>query len=147
MAKIGKNEPCICGSGRKYKCCCDANDSKNSSQYKQMPRHEFWRLRYRSRRYLEHLSNKDLIQRHNDILTNLTLLTDELKIGFQSMNEEGKRWAELYTHLLEECSLRRFQIIDNLPKDEKSNPFPRYDLKGLDKAIKNFSRLNLKTGK
>ena len=23
--KVGRNEPCPCGSGRKYKCCCGAH--------------------------------------------------------------------------------------------------------------------------
>jgi tetratricopeptide (TPR) repeat protein len=26
MAKIGRNDPCLCGSGKKYKQCCLAND-------------------------------------------------------------------------------------------------------------------------
>lgn len=26
MEKIGRNEPCPCGSGKKYKCCCLAQD-------------------------------------------------------------------------------------------------------------------------
>ena len=26
MAKIGRNDPCACGSGKKYKKCCMAND-------------------------------------------------------------------------------------------------------------------------
>ncbi len=147
MVKIGKNEPCICGSGRKYKRCCGGSSAKDNSQYRQMPRHEFWRLRYRARRYLEHLSNEDLAQRHNDILKNLTLLTDELKIGFQRMDEEGQYWAEIHTHLLEECSLRGFNVVSNLLKDKNNNPFPQYDLKGLDKAINKFTRLNLQTGK
>ncbi|HZB93243.1 MAG TPA: SEC-C metal-binding domain-containing protein [Stellaceae bacterium] len=28
MAKIGRNEPCPCGSGKKYKRCCLAKDAK-----------------------------------------------------------------------------------------------------------------------
>jgi len=26
MAKIGRNDPCACGSGKKYKKCCMARD-------------------------------------------------------------------------------------------------------------------------
>lgn len=95
---------------------------------------------------MEHLSEEDLIQRHNDIIKNLTLLTDELKFGFLPMNEIGQLWSELYTHLLEECNLRRFDIINNLPKDAGNNPFPNYDLKGLDKSVEEFKRLNLQSG-
>lgn len=25
VTKIGRNSPCLCGSGKKYKKCCDAN--------------------------------------------------------------------------------------------------------------------------
>lgn len=28
MAKIGRNDPCPCGSGRKYKQCCLARDEQ-----------------------------------------------------------------------------------------------------------------------
>ncbi|MGH6681278.1 MAG: SEC-C metal-binding domain-containing protein, partial [Bradyrhizobium sp.] len=31
MAKIGRNEPCPCGSGRKYKQCCLAKDEAAAS--------------------------------------------------------------------------------------------------------------------
>jgi hypothetical protein len=27
MADIGRNDPCTCGSGKKYKKCCEAKDS------------------------------------------------------------------------------------------------------------------------
>ncbi len=27
MTKIGRNDPCPCGSGKKYKKCCEAKDS------------------------------------------------------------------------------------------------------------------------
>ena len=30
MAKIGRNEPCACGSGKKYKTCCEAKAQANS---------------------------------------------------------------------------------------------------------------------
>ena len=26
VAKVGRNDPCPCGSGKKYKKCCGAND-------------------------------------------------------------------------------------------------------------------------
>lgn len=26
MAKVGRNDPCLCGSGKKYKACCLAKD-------------------------------------------------------------------------------------------------------------------------
>jgi hypothetical protein len=29
MAKVGRNEPCPCGSGKKYKQCCEAKAGGN----------------------------------------------------------------------------------------------------------------------
>jgi hypothetical protein len=29
--KIGRNSPCACGSGKKYKKCCDKNNSENQT--------------------------------------------------------------------------------------------------------------------
>lgn len=31
-ARPGRNEPCLCGSGRKYKHCCLAKDEKKSAE-------------------------------------------------------------------------------------------------------------------
>jgi len=31
MAKTGRNDPCPCGSGRKYKRCCEAKERSQSS--------------------------------------------------------------------------------------------------------------------
>lgn len=31
--KIGRNDPCPCGSGRKYKKCCSGNESKRNTFY------------------------------------------------------------------------------------------------------------------
>jgi hypothetical protein len=32
MAKVGRNDPCPCGSGRKYKKCCEAKQAQGGSQ-------------------------------------------------------------------------------------------------------------------
>ena len=32
MARIGRNEPCPCGSGRKYKRCCLWKDKADSAE-------------------------------------------------------------------------------------------------------------------
>ena len=36
MVKIGRNEPCPCGSGKKYKKCCIKKSSKNTYEYKRI---------------------------------------------------------------------------------------------------------------
>lgn len=72
----------------------------------QMKRHEFWRMQYRRRRYLEHLSNEELEQRTKDVFCNLTVLSDKGQISFHPINEEGEYWMIMWTHLLEEFTLR-----------------------------------------
>jgi uncharacterized protein YcfJ len=32
MSKVGRNEPCPCGSGKKYKKCCDVAVQRRSSR-------------------------------------------------------------------------------------------------------------------
>jgi len=32
MARIGRNQPCPCGSGRKYKRCCLQKDNANGAE-------------------------------------------------------------------------------------------------------------------
>src|SRR5829696_1045600 len=147
MAKFGKNEPCFCKSGRKYKRCHGATKANNNIRYKPMPRQEFWRLRYRARRYLEHLSKEDLSKRANDIVHNMTSLRDDLKIGFPSIEEDGAYWGEAFTHLLEECGLRGLPLGDILSNDEKDNPLPNYEIQGLEETVKEVKQLNLQKGK
>jgi len=44
-------------------------------------RQEYWRRCYHARRYLECCSEDEIAQRMRDVLTNLTWLTGEGKIG------------------------------------------------------------------
>ena len=36
MAKTGRNEPCPCGSGRKYKACCEGADRGGTTRNRLM---------------------------------------------------------------------------------------------------------------
>ena len=114
-----------------------------------MPRHEFWRMKYRIRRYLEHLNEDDLVKRVKDLLANITALTkvdDTFKIGLQPIGEGGDYWIELLTHVLEECILREYEYP--APFAYKLNDFqiPKHDWSGLLKAQQAFKLMNLKEG-
>jgi hypothetical protein len=39
MAKIGRNQPCPCGSGKKYKNCCLATDETSAAAAREEQRH------------------------------------------------------------------------------------------------------------
>jgi hypothetical protein len=67
---------------------------------------ETWRSEYRSRRYLEYISQDKLEQRTRDILSNVTTLTEKGQIGIHSMEKEGGYWMRLFTHVLEEYKFR-----------------------------------------
>lgn len=69
-------------------------------------KHEFWRLAYRGDRYLEHASETELMSRTRDIISNITELTYDGKIGLISPQPGGMYWMELFTHVLEELVLR-----------------------------------------
>ena len=71
-----------------------------------LPRHEIWRLQYRQRPYLQDASFAKLTQRFHDVMTNLTTLTDQGKIGVLPVNEDGVWWMTLFTHILEEIEAR-----------------------------------------
>ncbi len=119
--KIGQNDPCYCGSGRKYKKCCASKQPQQTSRT--MKRHELWRLQYRSRRYLEYLSEEDLITRFNDVFINQLLLNEELKISFHQVNEEGIYWWTTLLIFLRNLSCEVTNRPIQYPRDSKKFKF------------------------
>jgi hypothetical protein len=77
-------------------------------------RHEVWREHYRLDRYMHHLDQAGLDQRMKHVFANLSVLTQEGKIGLPPISEEGERWMILWTHLLEEYGLRSVSIPADL---------------------------------
>ena len=68
-------------------------------------------------RYLEHATEEELMNRGRDIISNVTELTYDGKIGMISPNEDGAFWIELFTHVLEELALRGSGFKDGFLKD------------------------------
>jgi hypothetical protein len=85
-------------------------------------RQEYWRRCYHARRYLECCSENEIAQRMRDVLTNLTWLTGEGKIGLIPPLSADINWLEKYGHIAEECKLRGIRpprgvaISGSLPK-------------------------------
>lgn len=71
-----------------------------------MVRHEYWRQQYRNDRYMQFLSHDELEDRVKDIFSNLTILSGNGQISLPSISEEGEFWMILFTHALEEFSIR-----------------------------------------
>lgn len=92
-----------------------------------MRRHEAWRHMYRGNRYCEHLSQPELNQRIRDIIVGLLRVTPEAKIGLPEMGAAGLRAMELWTHVLEEMSLRHGPYPNGFTRDIlHSEPFPDF---------------------
>ncbi len=93
--KIGRNDPCICGSGRKYKKCCMGNDGASSSLSWQdsegahfvnkgeSPSNE--KLEKMTKEYQEQIRNSpmwdDMVQKHGKEKAEELLLQFEVKLG------------------------------------------------------------------
>ena len=71
-----------------------------------MKKHEWWRLCYREHRYLEYVTDVQLLTRLRDILNNLVNITPDGKLGFHEITPVGEAWLVRFTHVLEEYSLR-----------------------------------------
>jgi hypothetical protein len=82
-----------------------------------MEKHEFWRLAYRRDRYLEHASEPELMSRTRDIISNITELTYDGKIGLILPEAGGMYWMELFTYVLEELVLRGSGFQPEFMKD------------------------------
>lgn len=82
-----------------------------------MPRHEQWRAQYRASRYGRHLSQEELNRRIRDLLINIVRLTPEAKIGVGLINEVNTHWWMLWTHALEEMSLRHGPYPSGFTRD------------------------------
>jgi len=106
------------------------------------------RMQYRARRYMEHLSAEDLDNRAKDILLNQLVLTEENKIGLHPINQEGKYWMTVFTHLLEEYVIRFGPYPAGFPRgliNQIRIPDPRLD--AATKACKIVRTLKVEPGK
>ncbi|MGA2085236.1 MAG: hypothetical protein ABSG60_06950 [Terracidiphilus sp.] len=98
-----------------------------------MTRGEFWRLSYRARRYLSHLSVDELAKRSQDVLANVSILTPQGQIGLRSPKETiGYPWMELWTHIIEEFGSREMGMPpDILDPETIPNPTAPIPAKGF----------------
>lgn len=80
---------------------------------------------YRANRYCRHLDQKELNQRIRDVFLNNLRLTPDAKVGLPPMGPGGMRWMEVWTHVLEEMSLRHGPYPNGFTRDILHlEPFP-----------------------
>ena len=107
--------------------------------------HKIWRQQYRSRRYLEYMTFKELVRRAEDVMLNSLTLNRELKVGLYPTDAEAGYWAEMFTHILEECVLRNFHYRELL-KELDPSITPKYNWPGLQEAVSKVGKSKLQTG-
>lgn len=109
---------------------------------------EHWQQEYRADRYLEYLSDDDLMQRTKDILVNVLVINNDGKIGpHPPTSAEGHYWMRRWIEALEEFRIRFSHypagLTDGSMKDtcipNPANPI-------IDKAIKIIKDKNLEEG-
>lgn len=99
--------------------------------------HHKWRLEYRSRRYLEYVSNEKLFSRMRYAMENITILSDGGKVGLLQPDDEGFFFMELFSHTHEEMTLRDIKQPPDGFLAEANIPDPGM---GAPNAIKNYSK-------
>lgn len=96
-----------------------------------MKLYEHWTYQYRANPYLDHISDNHLIQRARDIFANITTLSNDAKIGVVQVDEHGKNWWILWTHILEEMRSRFGPYPNSVWKEfakEVHYPDPRNEI-------------------
>ncbi|MBI5194095.1 MAG: SEC-C domain-containing protein [Nitrospirae bacterium] len=92
MAKIGRNEPCPCGSGKKYKKCCLEKEKAKQSLSSFQKRKSFIRL---LREEVQGLSTEEIIERlkKNGIDFHKEQFLEDVK-RFYSIFALSQQWAD-----------------------------------------------------
>lgn len=124
---------CSCGSGKIASACC-------LSDYKQ------WPSKYKEQRYLQYLSEDELVARAIDILSNSMALRDDLKLWLHRIDKGGAYWMQVWSDVLTECDLRGHKFPGPLAHRIRAAIIPKFDWPGLSDAIKAFREKSIKEG-
>lgn len=137
--EITGSSKCPCGSRKRFDECCESKVAVFGKPVL-MTNFDIWKFQYMEKRYLEHVSQEELIVRENDIVANVTFLKDDLSRGVYPA------WVELWAHVQVEWALRENRqpkpLVDRI-KDEK---LPSSDRPGLLEAVKTFKSMSIKEG-
>jgi hypothetical protein len=107
MAKIGRNQPCPCGSGKKYKNCCLATDETAAASAREEQRRNAppptthgpgpaWRLPLDEGNRLDELSNDAVDLIHAGKLDEAERLCHRLLDDFPDLPDGHMRFGQLF---------------------------------------------------
>jgi hypothetical protein len=92
--------------------------------YRGLERHQVVRLDYEHDRYMQHLTNQQLIQRGNDIFRNIHQVDELGRITLAKNEIEPGFWIGRFTEVLHEALLRGLNFEDFAPGVIQKFPFP-----------------------
>lgn len=139
VMEITSSSKCPCGSRKRFDECCESKIAVFGNPV-WMTNFDIWTSQYQERRYLEHLSQEDLIVREDDIVANVSFLKDDLSKGVHI------DWVELWAHVQIELAIRENRQPEPLVNRIKDEKLPSIDRPGLLDAVKTFRSMDVKEG-
>ena len=118
MSKIGRNDPCPCGSGKKYKKCC-LNKEKTTTSKEQVP-------------LVNELYGNSLFSYHNQYVHTKKVKNEEINKKLLNIYDYGKKmsskevmdnYLEVMNSLLSYAKENNIKTIEELDKSEQISEF------------------------
>lgn len=107
-------------------------------------RNDLWCMQYRTDRYMEELTEDEIIERGKDIMANYLTLNDNKKLGLVPLDKGGEYWIISWTHIMEERALRKYTYPQPFAYNLSDLQVPKHDWTGIENAIKTFKAKNLR---
>ena len=118
MSKIGRNDPCPCGSGKKYKKCC-LNKEKTTTSNEQVP-------------LVNELYGNSLFSYHNQYVHTKKVKNEEINKKLLNIYDYGRKmspkevmdnYLEVMNSLLSYAKENNIKTIEELDKSEQISEF------------------------
>ncbi len=118
MSKIGRNDPCPCGSGKKYKKCC-LNKEKTTTSKEQVP-------------LVNELYGNSLFSYHNQYVHTKKVKNEEINKKLLNIYDYGRKmspkevmdnYLEVMNSLLSYAKESNIKTIEELDKSEQISEF------------------------
>ncbi len=118
MSKIGRNDPCPCGSGKKYKKCC-LNKEKTTTSKEQVP-------------LVNELYGNSLFSYHNQYVHTKKVKNEEINKKLLNIYDYGRKmspkevmdnYLEVMNSLLSYAKENNIKTIEELDKSEQISEF------------------------
>lgn len=99
--------------------------------------------KYRNNRYLERLSDEDLLERAKNIFSNLLLVNNNTKIALPAISKSSSIMMMKWTHVLEEYEIRFGPYPNGINKEYLTEDIPNTTEEFIRDAVKEVQNSNL----